>query len=116
MAKKKTAKKPVVKKVSKKAAKKSVEKAAKKTVAKKASKKADKKSAKKMSGKKGGQGEELKMSEHAEAGTFAFLTKYRCPRCGATDTLATSTKGDVQYRKCQRPVCRFKFSVRGTEI
>ncbi len=116
MAKQKKQAKSVGKKVSKKAAKKSVKKAAKKSVAKKAGKKAAEKSVKKTSGKKGGKDDDLKMSEHAEAGTFAFLTKYRCPRCGATDTHATSTKGDVQYRKCQRAVCRFKFSARGTEI
>lgn len=35
----------------------------------------------------------------------------RCPRCGASDTVATSTKGRIQYRKCLRAVCRYNFSV-----
>ncbi len=38
-----------------------------------------------------------------------------CPRCRAHDTIAThtdSTRG-IQYRKCRRAICRWKFSVKG---
>lgn len=36
----------------------------------------------------------------------------KCPRCGATDTVAYSVHGNIQYRRCRRAVCRHNFSVR----
>jgi len=47
---------------------------------------------------------------------YAFPTKGRCPRCGVTDTIATSTQGDTQYRQCRRAVCRKTFAVKGNKI
>jgi hypothetical protein len=47
---------------------------------------------------------------------YAFPTKSRCPRCGGTNTKAVSTQGNRQFRECQTPVCRFKYSVEGTKI
>lgn len=36
-----------------------------------------------------------------------------CPRCLTGDTVAYSTNGKIQYRKCRRGVCRHRFTVRG---
>jgi hypothetical protein len=47
---------------------------------------------------------------------YAFPTKSRCPRCCSTQTKATNTKGDTQYRECQMPVCRHRYSVLGKKI
>jgi len=47
---------------------------------------------------------------------YVFPTKSRCPRCGTTDTVATSTQGAVQYRRCRRGICRHKYAVRGAKI
>lgn len=44
---------------------------------------------------------------------YSFPTVSRCPRCGATDTIATSTQGKVQYRRCLRAVCRHTYHVIG---
>jgi hypothetical protein len=43
-----------------------------------------------------------------------FARQVRCPRCKANDTAAYRTKGEIQYRACQRPICRKRFSVKGT--
>lgn len=37
----------------------------------------------------------------------------RCPRCGAADTEAYSTRKNIQYRRCSRAICRHKYTVRG---
>lgn len=29
-----------------------------------------------------------------------------CTRCGSVDTVAVSTQGNIQYRKCRAAVCR----------
>ena len=47
---------------------------------------------------------------------YAFLTLSRCPRCKTTDTVATSTQGKVQYRRCLRAVCRWTYTVMGTKV
>lgn len=47
---------------------------------------------------------------------YAFPSVSRCPRCGVTDTAATSTQGDTQYRQCRRAVCRKSYSVQGTVV
>ena len=47
---------------------------------------------------------------------YSFPTRSRCPRCGAPDTKATSTQGEIQYRECIRPVCRHTFKVQGSRI
>ena len=44
---------------------------------------------------------------------YAFPRANACPRCGATDTVARSTQGQVQYRQCTRAVCRSTFKVAG---
>lgn len=44
----------------------------------------------------------------------SFPTVVPCPRCGATDTVAYSTKGTRQYRKCVRAVCRKRFTVQSS--
>lgn len=35
-----------------------------------------------------------------------------CPRCRGANTEAYSTKGNIQYRRCRQPVCRWNYSVR----
>ena len=47
---------------------------------------------------------------------WSFPTRSRCPRCAAADTVATTTRGPTQYRRCTRATCRFRYTVRGTEI
>lgn len=44
-----------------------------------------------------------------------FPNASQCPRCGSHDTVATSTKGNKQYRKCQRAICRWRYCVTGTK-
>lgn len=47
---------------------------------------------------------------------YAFPTKSRCPKCRRLATRATSTRGDVQLRKCIRPSCRTTYKEAGTAI
>lgn len=47
---------------------------------------------------------------------YAFPKVNPCPRCHATDTVATSTQGKVQYRQCTRAICRDNFKVIGQKI
>lgn len=49
---------------------------------------------------------------------WSFPTASRCPRCGSTDTKAMHTDNKIgrQYRKCQRGICRWNYSVDGKEI
>ena len=48
--------------------------------------------------------------------TFAFPTHSRCPRCKTVDTAAYRTKKNVQYRRCLRGICRYKYVIIGTKI
>lgn len=50
------------------------------------------------------------------APTFSFPTRSRCPRCASTNTIAVSTQGGVQYRKCRSVVCRTSYKVFGDRI
>ena len=52
----------------------------------------------------------------SEGEKFSFPTRVRCPRCRSLQTRATSTQGQIQYRECQMPVCRKRFSVRGEPV
>ncbi len=47
---------------------------------------------------------------------YAFPRENPCPRCQAMDTVATSTQGQVQYRRCTRAICRENFKVIGQKI
>jgi len=49
---------------------------------------------------------------------WAFPTVSKCPRCGTTETKATHTDGKTgtQYRQCQRAICRYNYSVKGTKV
>jgi len=47
---------------------------------------------------------------------YSFPTVSRCPRCGVTQTRATSTQGRVQYRKCLAPICGKSYTVFGEEV
>jgi len=58
-------------------------------------------------------GDTLPESAEVKKGRYLFPRSVPCPRCGAMDTVAYSTKGRVQYRRCRRPVCRRNFTVRG---
>ena len=44
-----------------------------------------------------------------------FPNASQCPRCKAYDTVATSTKGNKQYRKCRRGHCRHRYCVIGVK-
>jgi hypothetical protein len=54
--------------------------------------------------------------EQEQKPRYAFPTVSRCPRCGSTDTRAYATKGKIQYRRCQMPVCRWTYTVIGQKI
>ena len=47
---------------------------------------------------------------------YAFPTRALCPRCGSVNTVRYSTVDNVQYRKCQVPICRHTFKVVGDRI
>lgn len=47
---------------------------------------------------------------------YAFPRSVPCPRCKVSNTLATSTRGSIQLRKCQQPICQNTFKVSGTAI
>lgn len=47
---------------------------------------------------------------------WSFPTRSKCPRCGGFYTRATSTQGNVQYRKCMIPICQKRYSVLGKKI
>jgi len=47
---------------------------------------------------------------------FVFPSRSRCPRCKATSTEQTATKGAVQYRRCRVVVCRYAYKVPGTAL
>jgi len=47
---------------------------------------------------------------------YSFPTKSRCPRCQTTDTEATSTQDNIQYRQCKRAICKWKYTVRGVKV
>lgn len=51
-----------------------------------------------------------------KAKMWSFPTVSRCPRCGALDTQAYSTKGPTQYRRCRRAICRNGYAVRGKKV
>lgn len=42
-----------------------------------------------------------------------FPNASMCPRCRTHDTVATSTKGNKQYRICRRGICRHRYCVIG---
>lgn len=46
------------------------------------------------------------MTEDRDQSRYMFVYRAECPYCGSTETLATSTRGQVQYRKCQAEECR----------
>lgn len=37
---------------------------------------------------------------------YDFSHGLRCPRCKTLDTLARSTQGNIQYRRCLRATCQ----------
>lgn len=47
---------------------------------------------------------------------YSFPTVSICPRCGGTQTRAVSTQMNVQYRVCQAPICRHRYTVIGSEV
>ena len=44
---------------------------------------------------------------------YSFPTKVACPVCGCIRTLAVSTQGQIQYRKCLNGICELRFKVIG---
>ena len=53
-----------------------------------------------------------------KAPIWHFPDARRCPRCRGYDTAAyhTDTKKGRQYRKCNAPICRWRYSVNGKKI
>jgi len=49
---------------------------------------------------------------------WSFPTASKCPRCGITDTICRNTNiiTGTQYRQCQRAICRYNYSVKGTKV
>jgi|GEM_PF-3661910 len=60
------------------------------------------------------QGESIAAAE--EVVVYSFDHGRRCPRCQSVDTVARSTQGHVQYRRCVRAVCMHRYAVVGKEI
>lgn len=58
---------------------------------------------------------EISVSE-SEVIVYSFQTRARCPRCGGVNTIATSTQGRVQFRRCNNPVCRNRFKAAGVAV
>ena len=52
------------------------------------------------------------MSADARRPVYVFAGQ-QCPRCRGWDTVATSTQGDVQYRRCRAVVCQHRYAVVG---
>ena len=46
---------------------------------------------------------------------YAFPNASQCPRCRTHDTIATSTKGNKQYRRCRRCIGGWNYCVTGIE-
>ena len=44
---------------------------------------------------------------------YAFPNASQCPRCRTHDTIATSTKGKKQYRRCRRCIGGWNYCVTG---
>ena len=44
-----------------------------------------------------------------------FPNASQCPRCRTHDTVATSTRGNKQYRVCRRGHCRYRYCVKGVK-
>lgn len=47
---------------------------------------------------------------------YAFPTKSRCPKCRRLSTRATSTRGEIQLRRCLRPSCGTTYKETGRAI
>lgn len=46
---------------------------------------------------------------------YHFPNASQCPRCRTYDTVATSTKGNKQYRTCRRGHCRHRYCAIGVK-
>lgn len=68
--------------------------------------------AKKTTRKKRPRKKEAAPGPQAPAYEFPAAGK-QCPRCQSWDTKAASTQGNVQYRQCQRGICRHRYPVMG---
>jgi len=62
--------------------------------------------------------DEATPEEERQAPRWAFPSVVRCPRCGTTDNVRYSGgKGEgVQYRRCLRATCRYRFTVKGEKV
>jgi len=47
---------------------------------------------------------------------YAFPNASQCPRCRTYNTVATSTKGNKQYRKCRRCIGGWNYCVTGVPV
>lgn len=47
---------------------------------------------------------------------YAFPSRSRCPRCKSINTVAHGKHGGTQYRVCQQPICRKRYSVAGSAV
>lgn len=49
---------------------------------------------------------------------FPRQSDIKCPNCGLYETVATSTRGAIQLRRCTRaiPRCEHTFKITGTEV
>lgn len=52
----------------------------------------------------------------ADAPKPTFQRAPKCPRCGSTQTRATSTVGNIQYRQCSLAICRNNFKQVAVQI
>jgi hypothetical protein len=47
---------------------------------------------------------------------YSFPSRSRCPRCHSINTIADGKHNDTQYRVCQQPICRKRYSVKGVLV
>lgn len=56
------------------------------------------------------------MPSEARRAAYVFDRGRQCPRCRGWDTVATSTQGNVQYRRCRAPICQHRYAVVGRPV
>jgi len=57
--------------------------------------------------------QETETTEPERKVKYVFPNASQCPRCRSHDTIAYRTDGKVQYRRCRRGHCRWRYSIIG---
>jgi hypothetical protein len=54
------------------------------------------------------------LKEKTGSPVYSYPTKSRCPRCRSLNTTRVGEHQGIQYRQCQVPICRNRYSVQGS--